>query len=529
MRAARRREHGAAMSIDPVVYARRWKTLGVLALSLIIIGLDNTILNVALPSLQEAFDASSSTLQWIVDAYLLVFAGLLLTMGTVGDRFGRKPALQVGLVLFGGASLFALWAQNSTQLIVIRSVMGVGGALIMPATLSIITNTFPREERGKAIGVWAAMASVGIGLGPLVGGFLLEYFDWSSVFMVNVPIAGLALALGIWWVPDSRDPRPGAFDVPGAALSVSALTALVYAIVEAPDRGWGDPRVLCFFGAAATLGFLFVRWELHTPEPMLNLEFFRDRRFSMASAGISLASFALFGTSFANTQFLQDAHGYSALQAGAGMVPMAVGLMVGSMSSVRLVARIGAAKVISAGLLLLAALLVSTLAWAPDMPYWIIGVWFLLIAMAMGLVMAPATDSVMGSVPEEKAGVASAMNDVTRQVGGALGTAVIGSLITSLYASRIADSVSALPESARSAVKDSIGKANVVAAHLPGAAGDRLAHDAADAFTHAMGIGFGVSAALAVAAAVAVWRWLPARSARAEIHVGAELPAPASS
>src|SRR3954464_15621049 len=195
------------MGIDPAHYARRWKTLAVLSLALLVIGLDNTILNVALPSLQEHFHASSSTLQWIVDAYLLVFAGLLLTMGTLGDRFGRKRALQAGLTLFGGASLAVLFVDTANQLIVVRGVMGIGGAMIMPATLSIISNIFPREERGKAIGIWAAMASVGIGLGPLSGGLLLEWFNWTSVFLVNVPVAATAFIAATFLVPNSRDPK----------------------------------------------------------------------------------------------------------------------------------------------------------------------------------------------------------------------------------------------------------------------------------------------------------------------------------
>src|SRR3954449_4433771 len=316
----------SAVNTDPRVYARRWKTLAVLALSLVIIGLDNTILNVALPNLQDEFDASTSTLQWIVDSYLLVFAGLLLTMGTLGDRFGRKLALQAGLVLFGGASLAVLVVDTANQLIVVRAVMGIGGALIMPATLSVISNVFPREERGKAIGIWAGMASVGIGLGPLFGGLLLEFFDWSSVFLVNAPVAGLALMLGIWLVPNSRDPKPGAFDIVGAGLSIAALVALVYPIIEAPSRGWGSPFILSCFVAAVVLGTAFVKWELRTPEPMLNLSFLRNPRFAMGSMAISLASFSLFGAIFAMTQFLQDAHGYSALEAGAAMVPLAAGL-----------------------------------------------------------------------------------------------------------------------------------------------------------------------------------------------------------
>jgi MFS family permease len=262
---------GEVLSIAPKVYARRWKTLAVLSLALLIIGLDNTILNVALPSLQEEFDASSKTLQWIVDSYLLVFAGLLLTLGTLGDRFGRKLALQAGLALFGGASLAVLLVDSATQLIVVRGAMGIGGALIMPATLSIITNIFPREERGKAIGIWAAMASIGIGLGPLCGGLLLEWFSWTSVVLVNVPVAAIALLAGIVLVPNSRDPEPGAFDLVGAALSVAALVALVYPIIEAQEEGWTNPMILSCFGLAALLAYAFVRWELHVKGPMLNL------------------------------------------------------------------------------------------------------------------------------------------------------------------------------------------------------------------------------------------------------------------
>src|SRR5829696_3354703 len=235
------------------VHALRWKTLGVLSLSLIIIGLDNTILNVALPTLQDEFDASASGLQWMVDSYLLVFAGLLLVFGTLGDRLGRKRALQAGVSIFGLASLGALVADSSDQVIAVRALMGVGAALIMPATLSIIANVFPPEERGKAIGIWAALAAVGIGLGPLAGGLLLEWFDWSSVFMLNVPFAAVALLLGIRYVPESRDPHPGSFDPLGAVLSTVGFTALVFAIVEAPDEGWLSGLVLGALAVAAGL------------------------------------------------------------------------------------------------------------------------------------------------------------------------------------------------------------------------------------------------------------------------------------
>jgi MFS transporter, DHA2 family, multidrug resistance protein len=514
------------MSIDPVHYARRWKTLAVLSLSLLIIGLDNTILNVALPSLQEEFDASSSTLQWIVDSYLLVFAGLLLTMGTLGDRFGRKIALQLGLGLFGGASLAVLLVDTADGLVVVRAVMGVGGALIMPATLSILTNVFPREERAKAIGIWAGMASIGIGLGPFFGGLLLEYFDWSSVFLVNVPVAAIAMAAGAVLVPESRDPQPGAFDLPGAALSIGALVSLVYGVIEAPERGWTDSRILVCFAAAAILAVAFIRWELHTREPMLNLSFFRNPRFSIASAGISIAFFSLFGAIFALTQFLQDAKGYSALEAGAAMTPLAAGLVLGAVSSIKLNARLGTWKVVTAGLLGLGGLLATSLLWTPEMPYWPLGLWFFAMAISMGWITGPATDSVMGAVPEEKSGVASAMNDVTRQVAGALGTAVIGSLITSMYASRIGDSVASLPEAAQVQAEDSIGRANAIAAELPLAEGASLANAAADAFTEAMSRGFVIAGVAAVLGSIAVRLWLPSRHRERDADVVA-FPEPA--
>jgi EmrB/QacA subfamily drug resistance transporter len=515
------------MNTDPVVYARRWKTLGVLALSLLIIGLDNTILNVALPNLRDHFDASTSTLQWIVDSYLLVFAGLLLTMGTLGDRFGRKRLLQAGLTLFGGASLAVLVVDTANQLIVVRAAMGIGGAMIMPATLSVISNVFPREERGKAIGIWAGMASIGIGLGPLAGGVLLEFFDWQSVFLLNVPVAAIALGLGLKYVPESRDPRPGAFDLPGAALSITALGTLVYGIIEAPERGWTSPFTLSCFAAAVVLGTAFVKWELRTPEPMLNLSFLRNPRFAMGSMAISLASFSLFGAIFAMTQFLQDAHGYSALEAGAAMVPLAAGLLVGAVSSIKLVSRFGTTRIVMAGLFGLGNLLVSALMWKYDMPYWPLGLWFFFAALHMGWVMGPSTESVMGSVPPAKSGVASAMNDVTRQVGGSLGTAIIGSLISSLYGARMAESASSLPHAQQVAAEDSIGMAHSIAATLPASEGANLAQAASVAYTDALGIGFAIAAIAAISASLAVWRWLPARHADdpAEVSMVLELPA----
>ena len=512
--------------VDPAVHAHRWRALGVLSLSLVIIGLDNTILNVALPTLQEEFRASASTLQWMVDAYLLVFAGLLLVFGTLGDRFGRKLALQAGVTIFGVASLGALVADSAGQVIAVRAVMGVGAALIMPATLSIIANLFTGDERGKAIGIWAALAAVGIGLGPLVGGVLLQWLDWWSVFLVNVPFAAAALLLGTAWVPESRDPHPGAFDLPGAVLSTAGFSALVYAIIEAPDKGWLSGVVLGALAAAVVLLAGFLVRELRTPEPMLDLGFFRSARFSVGTAAVSVAFFALLGGIFALTQYLQFAHGYSAIEAGAIMSPMTLGLVAGAGSSSRAVGRLGIARVVAAGLAGLAVVLALTALWEPDTAAWLLIAWFVALTLAMGWIMAPATDAVVGAVPAAKAGVASATNTVARMVAGALGVAIIGSLVSSLYGSDMDGTLHGLPPRAAAAAEDSVGAASAIAGHLPpGAASGLLARAgdaftsamgsgllarAGDAFTGAMGTGLLVAAGLAAAMAVLVLRYLKA-------------------
>ena len=491
-------------------YRRRWATLAVLSLSLVIIGLDNTILNVALPTLQRTFDASASQLQWMVDSYVVVFAGLLLTMGALGDRSGRAKALASGLIIFGGASFFASNAGSAGELIAARAVMGIGAALIMPATLSIIVDVFPRDERGRAIAIWAAVAGVGIGLGPLLGGILLESFWWGSVFLVNVPVVAAALALGWYLVPDSRDPEARPLDLPGAVTSMGAVSALVYAIIEASDRGWSDPLVLGAFGAAIALGAAFAYRELNTEHPMLDLSFFRSARFSAGIAAISISYFALFGTLFLLTQYLQFVQGYSALEAGLRTAPLAIGIGIGAGRSDALVRRFGTTRVVLMGSIGLGLVIGSMGLWTVGTTYWIVGSAIALMAFFMGNVMAPATDSVMGAVPEAKAGVGSAMNDVTRQVGGALGIAVIGSVLNGSYSSKMADAVATLPPTAAEAASDSVGAAIQVAAQLPEGAGEILVGAAGSAFVDAFGVALIAGVLAAAVAAFVAHRYLPA-------------------
>ena len=490
-------------------YRMRWFTLGVLALSLLIIGLDNTILNVAIPTLQREFSASATELQWMVDAYIVVFAGLLLLMGSLGDRFGRKRALQGGLLLFGITSIFAAYAGSSTQLIAARAVLGIGGALIMPSTLSILTNVFPREERAKAIGIWAAVAGLGIGLGPLTGGLLLDNFWWGSVFLVNVPVAAIALLSGLWLVPESRDPHPAGLDIPGAMLSIAAISVLVFSIIEAPVRGWTDWLVLSGFGAGIVLVGCFVLWELRAPNPMLKLSFFRNPRFSIGALAIATTFFALFGMIFGMTQYLQFVQGYTPLEAGVRLIPIAVGVVFGAGLSSRLAPRLGTNRVVAGALLALTAVLASIFLWEPDTSYLLVGGTFFLIAFSMGHVMAPSTDSVMGAVPEANAGVASAMNDVTRQVAGAFGVAVIGSVINTVYRGKMEDATAAVPPEFAAFVTDSVGSAARAASLMPPDIGLQVMQKANLAFTEALGAAVLVSAGAALAGSALIGRFMP--------------------
>jgi EmrB/QacA subfamily drug resistance transporter len=485
--------------------------LAVLCLSLSIIGLDNTILNVAIPTIQREFSASGSQLQWIVDSYILVFAGLLLTMGTLGDRFGRKLALQAGLIIFGVSSFAAAYAESSTQLIVGRSVMGIGGALIMPATLSVIINVFPREERGRAIAIWTGVSGAAIGLGPLLGGLLLEYFWWGSVLLINVPIVLTALIVGWWLVPESKDPSAGHLDIPGAALSMAAVSVLLYGIIDAPTHGWLDPIVVSAFAASVVLGSAFFLWERRTASPMLDLELFRNARFSMGAGAIALAFFALFGTVFAFTQYLQFVHGYTPLEAGVRMIPVALGVMVGAGRSHILVQRIGTKKVVTGAMIGLAIVLGSISLWTADSSYWIIGTTIFLLALMMGNVLAPSTDAVMSAVPEEKAGVGSAMNDITRQIGGAFGVAVIGSVLNTIYADQMEGPVSALPPEAADPAQDSIGPAVQIAARIGGDLGSALSRAAGDAFVDGMGAAALIASGIALIGGILVARFMPVR------------------
>jgi EmrB/QacA subfamily drug resistance transporter len=493
------------------IHDRRWWTLLVVSVALLVISLDNTILNVALPTIERELDASAGQLQWIVDAYTLVFAGLLLTMGALGDRFSRRGALVAGLVIFGAASLASAFAESAGMLIAARAVMGIGGALIMPTTLSIITNVFPAEERPKAIGIWAAVAGLGVGIGPAAGGWLLEQFDWTAVFLINVPIVIAALAATPRFVPDSRDPAKPRLDPLGAILSTAGLALLTAAIIEAPERGWTDAVVLAGFGGALAILVAFVVWELRTDSPMLDVRLFRVRRFSGASIAIGLVFFALFGAIYFLTQYLQGVMDYTAFEAGVRVTPVAGGLILGGPLSAKLAERFGTRIVVASGLTVVAAAMLLLSGADASSGYSLVAVSLVVLGFGMGSTMAPATESIMSSLPLAKAGVGSAMNDTVRMVGGTLGVAVLGSLLSSGYGADMEPAVKSLPGPAADAATESLGHASVVAEQAGGGAGQALSNAAETAFSSAMSGTLTVAAAVALAGALAALAILPGR------------------
>jgi EmrB/QacA subfamily drug resistance transporter len=503
--------------VTDAVYDKRWWTLGVLCFSLLVIGLDNTILNVALPTLVKDLHATASQLQWMVDAYVLVFAGLLLTSGSLGDRYGRKLALNAGMWLFAAGSIASAFSGSAGMLILARGTMGIGGALIMPSTLSILTNVFPPRERGQAIGIWAAVSGLGIILGPVIGGYLLDHFWWGSVFLINVPIIAIALVSGWFLIPESKDPEARRLDPVGALLSIAGLSALLYAIIEAPGKGWTSGTTLNFFALAAVLIAIFMWWEIRNDEPMLDLRFFENPRFSAASMSITLVFFAMFGSIFLLTQHLQFVLGYTPLQAGVRLMPVATLIVAAALSS-RLVDRFGTKVVVVTGLVIVSIALFVLTTLSITSGYLPVALSIATLGMGMGITMAPATDSIMGSLPLGKAGVGSAMNDTTRQVGGALGVAIVGSIMSSSYSSQMAGVVAGLPAHAAAAARNSVGAATAVAAKA-GPAGASLLRAAHVAYINAMGDAVMVAAGVALLGAIVSLLFLPARPAEEQAKV----------
>jgi EmrB/QacA subfamily drug resistance transporter len=499
----------------PVATSRRWIAgeahprrrliLLVLCLSLLVVVIDNTILNTALPTLARDLHADTGALQWITDAYTLVFAALLITAGALGDRFGSRRALMFGLVLFAGGSIGAALSGDTGSLIAFRAVMGIGGAFVMPGTLSILSGVFPADERPGAIGAWSAVAGIGIVIGPTLGGLLLEHFSWGSVFWVNVPLAALALIGNALIVPDLAGGERHPLDPMGALLSIAGLAALVDAVIEAPNRGWLSTTTIGEAAFAALVICGFVVWELRSAHPMIDIRVFANRAFSGAAGAVALTFFALFGSLFALTQYLQLVHGYSALAAGIRALPFA--LAMGALSPLSSIAarRFGVRMVVPSGLALMGIGLLWLAQAQPATPYADLLGAVALMGAGMGLVMAPASETIMSSLPLHQAGVGSAVNDTVREVGGALGVAVIGSLVSAGYRSHLHLS-STLPASVVETARSSIAAADAV--------GPSVSPAAHAAFTNAMSQGFEVAAGVAIVGAVLAFLRLPAKADR---------------
>ena len=496
---------------------RRPLVLVSLLLAAFAINLDTTIVNVALPSLVRQLHASNSQLQWIVDAYNLVFAALVLASGSVSDRVGRKGMLIAGLGLFALASVAGGLGNSPGELTAARAVMGLGAAVIFPATLSLIANVFTeRRERARAIGLWGAMAGVGIAFGPITGGFLLEHFSWPSIFFALAPVAALTAALVAWSVPTSRDPTAPRMDRPGLVLSTAGMALLIYTIIEAPGRGWAAGRTIAGFMLALASLASFIWWERRAREPMIDVGLFRNLRFSAASGSVTVTFFSLSGFIFLITQYFQFLKGYGPLSTGVRLLPVATSVGVTSVVGTRLAVRFGTKRVVAGGLLSLAA----GLAWASSVSagtsYLQIVGQMVLLGSGIGLTSAPATESILGAVPKEKAGIGSAVNDATRVLGATLGVAVVGSIYASLYASRLTTALSArLPEALARGAHESVGAALTIASRLgvggrPGLAG--AVHGAAsNAFFHGFSAGVLVAAGIAGAGAILAAALLPAQ------------------
>jgi EmrB/QacA subfamily drug resistance transporter len=494
------------------VYRRRWVILGVLITSLMAIVLDNTVLNVALKTIASpgaGLGASQSQLEWAINSYTLVFAGLLFTFGVIGDRIGRKRMLMIGLASFGLFSLLTAYAHSPAELIWARAAMGLGAAAVMPQTLSIISNVFEPAERPRAIGIWATAVGIGVATGPIVGGLLLAHFWWGSVFLINVPFTIASVAAMWLLVPESRNPDPGRIDYVGVAASIAGLVLLVYAIITGGDKGsWVHPGVLGTGLAGLAVLAFFAWYEARLRHPSLDVRLFRDPRLSSAVAALSLVFFGMMGAFFFLSFYLQSVRGFTPLRAGMLSLPFAAGQMLMAPRSAGLVRRLGAKAVVTAGLLVITLALTGYQVLGTATPIWLLGILFFVQGSGMGTVLPPATEAVMSVVPRERAGAGSALTNTARQVSGALGVAVLGSVLAQAYRGRLAPELAALPGPARAAVGRSITATQAAAARL-GPAGHALARAGDSAFVHAMHITTLISAVITLLGALVVITWMP--------------------
>jgi len=491
------------------LYPQRWWTLAVLCLSIVIVFVGNSSLNVAIPTLSRVLHATNSELQWVVAIYSLVFAGLLFSTGALGDRFGRKGALQLGLLLFLIGAALASQSTSMTELIVCRAIMGAAAALIMPSTLSILINVFPPHERTKAIAIWASFTGAAGAIGPVGSGFLLGHFWYGSIFLINVPIVILALIGGRYLVPKSKDPEEARLDPGGALLSIVGISALVYALIEAPEQGWGSSSTIIAFFVGALVLVAFVMWEHRAKEPMLDMSYFRNPAFSTGTGGMILLFLSMYGVMFLITQYFQLVLNLSPLAAALRILPMAPIMMIVSPLTPRLSKRFGTHRTVAFGMVLLAVgfLAFHGIGLRTGYGYVLICLFFLISGIA--LAMSPMTASIMSAVPPRRAGAGSATNDATRELGAALGIAVLGSVAASRYSSGLGHLLGGLSHSAQTAARGSLAGALRVAAGLPNVAQHALILGSKTSFVDGIRLAALAGAALSIISAIIVTRYLP--------------------
>ncbi|WP_344648027.1 MFS transporter [Cryptosporangium japonicum] len=513
------------------VHRRRWLILGVLVVCLLVVILDNTILNVALKTIQADLGATQSQMEWAINSYTLVFAGLMFSAGVLGDRYGRRLFLLVGMVVFGLASVASAFASTPGQLIGTRALMGIGAALVQPQTLSVITNVFDPSERGRAIGIWASFSGIGIAIGPVTGGLLLEHFWWGSVFLVNVPFVLVGVVAIALVVPESKDPSPGRIDPFGVLLSIAGLSLLVYGIIHGGETTeWGSPAVLGPILGGIALVALFVFVEVRSSHPSLDVTLFRNPAFSAGAVSIGLVFFAMQGATFFLAYFWQAVRNYSPLEAGLLVVPVAVGIALAAPRSAKMAQRFGTRVVVAFGMTLVGTALGAYTFVGRDTPIWVIEIIVFALGFGMGNAMAPATEAVMSAVPRARAGAGSAVNNTVRMVGGALGVAIMGSLLSASYRSHLGDAVDVLPAAARDDAGESIGGALEAAGRLvataPSSARDALAlvEAAKDAFVDAMHLTAVGSAVVAWLGAIVAVLFLPRRQRASSVDAAGTGP-----
>ncbi len=499
--------------------ARRWWVLATMTVCLLVVIMGNTILNVALPTLQRDLDATQGELQWAIDGYILVFAGLLFSWGVIGDRIGRRKVLLIGLTVFALGSVLAAFSDSPIELIAWRAVMGIGGAAVQPTTLAVITNVFPPRERGRAIGIWAGTAGIAVAGGPLAGGAVLQQFWWGSVFLVGVPVAVVGIVGVLAVVPESKDPSPGRLDIPGVLLSIVALAGLVYGIIHGGSgAGWTTPGVLVPLLGGVVLLALFVWLQRRSAHPALDVSLFRDPAFSAAAGALGLNFFALLGATFYLVYYLQGVRGYTPLQSGAALIPVALGMALMAPRSSGLAERHGAKAVCASGFLLIALSFGGIQLLDLTSPVWLLLLVLSVQGLGMGAVMAPATESIMSVVPREKAGAGAAVNNSVRQIGGALGVAILGSVLAASYSAHLGSAADALPAGARGEASQSIVATLEAVRRVQGDGDADAARAAADivgparaAFVSAMHVTAVFTAIAALVAAAVVLLWMPGR------------------